>query len=198
MNGEWLRARGAWRAVFGGLSTSPLAWATMLHRLIALVLLSALAAAADFRTLNFRDLCAGVEEKEQTLGPISLPQKETLGVHAFQVRAYNRDVFMNYFCPKASLFTNHYAFPIEQFDDAVRTYRHTNGRLVSIYGSPVLDPPPSLVGTNTESLVGGPDRTKYSGAWRTSHAFVTISIMPNQPSEVSGWRVFGVMEQASK
>ena len=186
----------------GGYARAPLAHpsdrATMLNRLIALVLLSAPASAADFRPLKLGDACAGVEEKEQALESISLPRMDTPGVHAFQVREYDRDLFVSYFCPKGNLFTGSYSFPIEEFDDAVKTYRRTNDGLVSNYDSPVLDSPPSLVGTDTESLVGGPDRTKYSAAWRTSRALVTISIMPNQPSEVNGRRVFFLTGQTSK
>ena len=166
--------------------------ADMLYRLVALVLLSAPASAADFRTLNFGDPCGRVEEKELGLGPISLLRKDTPGVHPLQVREYDRDLFTTYFCPTGNLFTGNYSLQIEQFDDAVKTYRHTYGRPVSMSGSPVLDSPSSLVGTDTKSLVGGPDRTKYSAAWRTSRAFVTLSIMPNEPSEVNGWRVFSV------
>jgi hypothetical protein len=172
----------------------------MLHRLILLVFLSTPVCAADFRTLNFGDTCAGAEEKEKTLGPVSVPWKQMpdADIHAFQVREYDRDLVITYLCPEGNLLTGNYSLPIEQFDDAAKTYRHTYGRLVSTYGSVVLDSSRSLVGMDIESLLGGPNRTKYSAAWQTSRASIMISIMPNQPSEVHGWRVFVVAGSTSK
>lgn len=172
----------------------------MLHRLILLVCLSTSVCATDFRTFNFADTSAGAEEKEKALGSASVSWKPISDAHshAFQALAYDRDLVITYSSRKDNFFTANYSFPTEQFDAAMKVYRHTYGRLISTYDSPVLDPSPSLVGTDVESLVGGPDRTKYSAAWWTAHASIMISIMPNQPSEVLGWRMFVVVGQTAR
>lgn len=198
--GQTVCARGSARALACGPSTSPLDRADMLPRLILLVCLATPVCAADFRIFNVGDTCARAEEERKPLGSIFVPwrQMSNAHIHAFQVLEYDRHLGITYSCRKDDFFTVDYSFPTERFDAAMKTHRHTDGRSVSTYGSPALDPSPSLVGTDVESLIGGPDRTKYSAAWWTSRASIMISIMPNQPWEVRGWRTFVVVGQTAK
>lgn len=172
----------------------------MFHRLILLAFLSNPVCAADFRGLNFGDTCAGAGEKEKELVSVSGLLKQVSGAdtQTFQAREHGPNLVMTYFCPKGNLLTGNYSLPIEQSDDAVKPYRGTGDRSVLTDGSPVLDSSPLLVGTDTEFLLGGPGRTKYSAGWRTSRALIMISIMPNQPWEVRSWRSFVLLGQTSK
>lgn len=172
----------------------------MVYRFFALALLSTSVGATDFRTLNFGDLCAGVEAKEKALGSVAVPSKQMAGadIYAFQVREYDRDVFMTYFCPKGKLFTGNYSFPIERFDDAVKSYRHTYDWLVSIYGTPGLDSTTRRVETDAKhSGAGAPDPTNYGAAWQTPRASISLLIVANQPGEVNGWRILVVIGRRS-
>lgn len=173
----------------------------MLLRFIALALLSAPVAAADFRTLNFGDSCADVEGKERALGAVAVPWKQISGadIYAFKIREYDRDLVMTYFCPKGKFFTGNYSYPIEQLDDAVKSYRGAYDWLISTYGAPFLDASPWQVGADSkESGRIASDPKKYMTDWRTARLSITMMIAPNLPAEPPGWRVFIVVGERKK
>ena len=151
------------------------------------------ASAADFRALDIGQACAAAPEWELTHGSTLIPWNAGPGaeVYAFDVRQFDRRVLATYFCLKGELFTGNYSFPIEPLEEAVESYRDTYGKLMAIYGLPFVDSSPW--NPNGEPRAVSPDPRKYMTNWRTERISVTISIMPNRPTESAGWRVFIVI-----
>ena len=174
---------------------------TMLGRLIATILVSAPVVAADFRTLDIGAQCDSVPAREQARGSVAIPWGEVSGadVYAFKARDYDRDLVLMYFCPKGSLFSGNYFFPVEKLEKAVTSFHNAYDLLVSVYGAPFIDNTPWQAGESTkdERFVSAEPR-KYMASWRTPRLHVAMSIMPSHASEGPGWRVFVVISRIQK
>jgi hypothetical protein len=167
---------------------------SMLGRLIAMILISAPAGAANFRGLEFGAPCAAAPAHEQARGSVAIPWKTNPGadVYAFTGREYNRDLVIIYACPQGTLVSGNYMFPVEQLEKTVSTYRDVHDRLVSIYGAPFIDSPPWQVGTKDPRGISQHPQ-KYITSWRTPILNVAMSIL--RTNEPPGWRVFVVIDR---
>jgi hypothetical protein len=173
----------------------------MLRVLVALALLSAPVGAADFRVLDFGDACASIQAREEPLGSVAIPWQKISGadIYAFKGREFNRELLITYFCPKGTLFSGNYYFPVEPLDVAVTSYRAAYDLLVSMYGAPFFDTSPWQVGANDKDPRAiASDPQKYTTAWKTPRLHVALSLMPNFPSEGPGRRVFIVVTRLKK
>jgi hypothetical protein len=159
----------------------------------ALTMLSTSASAADFRALDIGQSCASAREWEVARGSTPMPGRAGAGadVYAFTGREFDRNLYFSYFCMHGDLFTGNYSFPIESLEQAVDSYRDVHGLLLSRYGDPFVDNSPWNRDSDKRSIAT--DSSKYMTNWRTPRVSATLSIMPNQPTEKSGWRVFLVI-----
>jgi hypothetical protein len=165
-----------------------------MHKLaLVLTMLAMSATAADFRALDIGQSCASAREWEVAHGSTPVPGRTGPGadIYAFEGREFDRDLFLSYFCMHGDLFTGNYSFPIESLDQAAASYRDVHDRLLSIYGDTSVDNSPWNGIADRRSIAT--DSSKYMTYWKTSRVTATLSIMPNQPNENPGWRVFLVI-----
>jgi hypothetical protein len=149
--------------------------------------------AADFRALEMGQSCATAPQWEIAHGSTQVPGNASAGAETlgFNVEAFNRAIFASYFCVKGKLFTGNYSFPIETWTRVVESYRMAYQTLQSTYGTPNLEDPPRSADANEPP--NAVNTRRYLTTWRTARLSVVMSIMPNQPTEPSGWRVFVVI-----
>jgi hypothetical protein len=176
-----------------------------LVRLLAAILIAAPVSASDFRTLDLGATCDGVQAREQARGSVSIPSQKNSGaeVYAFRGRDFGRDLTLEYFCPKGTLFSGNYLFPVEQLETAVTSYHNAYDLLVSRYGAPFFDNTPWQVGRSTSEVRKHRrfltlDPREYMTAWKTPHLFVVTHLMSIHESEGRGWRVVVVIGPTKK
>lgn len=169
-----------------------------MYRFTALMLTLAMSAtAADFRALNIGESCASAREWEFAKGstPTQLPNSSGNSyLLGFQGQALGRDVYLSYLCRDGVLFTGNYSFPVESWDEAVESYRQIHDEMLSINGDTSMDASPwnGNVGPTSTSL----ESPKYATTWSSARVVTSLSLMRNQPSEKTGWRVFIVVGPA--
>jgi hypothetical protein len=158
------------------------------------------AGAADFRALNFGDSCVDVDKREAALGSVAGPhnhQEGTTGtydIYEFQVREFERDLHITYFCRNGALLTGNYYFPLEPLETAARSFRDTYQYFESGYGVASADTTPwGSGGLKHWPVASNP--AKYTTYWESANLMATMSIQPNHPEEPSGWRVFIVVRK---
>jgi hypothetical protein len=169
---------------------------SMLGRLIAMILISAPAGAADFGGSDFGAPCDAAIAHERARGSLAIPWNTipAADIYVFSGREYNRDLGITYFCPKGTLARVNYLFPIEHPEKTISSYRDVYDVLISVYGAPFFDTTPWQVGGNTKDpSVISPDPQKYMTSWRTPLLDVNMTI--GLDSESQGWRVLVVMDQ---
>jgi hypothetical protein len=149
------------------------------------------ATAADFRALDIGQSCVSAQDWEVSKGSAPIPERMGPDIYAFNGREFDRDIFLSYFCVNGALFTGNYSFPIESLERAAATYRDIHARLLSTYGDAFVDNSPWNSDGDRRFIASVASR--YMTNWRTSRVSATLTIMPNQPSEQSGWRVFLVI-----
>jgi hypothetical protein len=165
-----------------------------MHKLASVLTMFAMSAtAADFRALDIAQSCASAREWEVARGSTPMPGRTGAGadIYAFTGREFDRHLYFSYFCAHGDLFTGNYSFPIESLEQAVDSYRDVHSILLSTYGNAFVDNSPWNGDGDRRSIAT--DSSKYMTNWRTSRVSATLSIMPNQPTEKSGWRVFLVI-----
>lgn len=185
-------------AFYGGARIAAARFGSMLGFFVAMIVISAPAGAAEFRTLDLGAPCDAVPAREQARGSVAIPWKQIPGadVYAFTGREYERDLVIMYFCPQGNLFSGNYFFPIEQPEKTVTSYRDVYDLLVSVYGAPFVDSTPWQVGGSTKDpRVISPDPQKYMTMWRTPLLNVNMAIGLNRESEGPGSRVFVVISR---
>ena len=164
--------------------------------LIAMILISAPANAADFRGLDFGAPCDTAPAHEQARGSVAIPWKTIPGadVYAFTGREYNRDLVITYFCPHGALFSGNYFLPIEQPEKALSSYRDVYDLLVAVYGAPFDDTTPWQVGGSTKDpgFISS-DPRKYTTSWMTPFLYVGMAI--GRSNESPDLRVFVMIKR---
>jgi hypothetical protein len=163
----------------------------MLRGYVALVLLSAPAAAADFRTLDLGDACGPVQVREKALGSVAIPWPHWAGadIYAFTGRDFDRALTFTYFCTNGRLYSGAYYFPVETLDDAFKTYRAVYESLRFTYGDPSVEDAPWQTGPNSNPLAMPAENRAYTTAWKTPRLDVNMGLASNYPSERPGRRV---------
>lgn len=167
----------------------------MLSRFLAVILISPLVNAADFRILDFGATCEGVQVREQGA------EIAGAGAHAFSGQDFARGVTVKYLCGKKEwpLFVGNYLFPIEPLGKAVTSYHKVYVRLISIYGTPYLDTTRWQVGARTKDQRNiNPDPRKYGTYWKTPRLLINLVMTQSYKSRVRGWRAFVVISPSKK
>jgi len=155
--------------------------------------LSMQVSAADFRVADFGAPCAGIAEREESLGSSSIGWNPSGPEFlAFKGAEFGREVAILYLCPKGALFAGNYFFPNERFDDALKSLRSVYDELVSKYGKPYLDNTPWQGDADPRGFQSDPRR--YMVTWRAARVRTTLSVMPEDKSELA-WHVFVVVGQ---
>jgi hypothetical protein len=157
---------------------------------LPLILFSLSAGAADFRALDIGDSCGPIAawEAAHSSTPTSWKAAPGLDVHAFEVDQFDRRILANYLCTKGVFLAGNYYFAVEPLAQAVETYREVYTRFSVEYGAPFSDSSPW--NTRRGPDVVSPDPRRYMTSWRTTRAQTIMNLMPNWPTESSGWRIF--------
>lgn len=160
---------------------------------LVFVFLSMQVTAADFRVADFGAPCAGIGEREEALGSSSIAWNPSgPEFRAFKGTEFGREVSILYLCPKGALFTGNYFFRNETFDDALKTLRSVYDKLISTYGTPYLDNTPWQSDADPRGVQS--DSRRYMVTWRAARVKTTITVMPEDTSELA-WHVFVVVGQ---
>jgi hypothetical protein len=163
-----------------------------------LTLFATQTSASDFRAVDIGQPCSSVQAWEIAQGSTQIPWTAPTGAetYAFKARQFDQQIVVMYFCIHGSLFTGNYFFPIELLKQAVESYRSVDEKLLSSYGETFIDNSPwNRYG---EMRLVAPDARNYMTVWTTARVSTTLSLMPNQPSENPGLRVFLVISAARK
>jgi hypothetical protein len=157
---------------------------------LLLILFSLSAGAADFRALDIGDSCAPIAAWEAAHSSTPTPWKAAPGLEvlAFEVDQFDRRILANYLCTKGVLLAGNYYFAVEPLEQAVETYREVYSRFLVEYGAPFSDSSPWNPRGGPEAV--SPDPRRYMTSWRTARVQTVINVMPNWPTESSGWRLF--------
>ena len=156
------------------------------------LLISVQAFGADFRVLDFGRSCTSVREREEGLGSKQIAWNPSGAEFlAFEAQEFDRQVSILYFCPKGSLFTGNYFFPLEDLDAALRSLRAVYDNLNSLHGRPFLDSTPWEKYADPRFVMADP--RKYTVTWRASRIRTTISLAPGHDRSDSTWQVFVVL-----
>lgn len=161
--------------------------------LFILAVLAARADAADFRVLNIGDACAGVEAKEAALGSKAIPRNDTPRAYAlaFEAKEFGRDLVVLYLCNEGRLSSGTYRLPLEELDNAVKSFRNIHDQLLERYGTPLLDSSPWHVRDATQPATISSQPSEYSTDWSTPRVFAHLMIghgrKPN--GSLGGWKV---------
>ena len=168
----------------------------MLKLALAATIFSLSATAADFRALDIGQSCTTAREWEVARGSTPMPGRTGAGadIYAFTGREFDRDLFFSYFCMHGELFTGNYSFPIESLEQAAESYRDVHAILLSTYGDAFVDNSP-WSGDGDRRFMAT-ELSRFNTNWRTSRVSATLTIMPSQTGEKSGWRVFLVIASA--
>jgi hypothetical protein len=169
----------------------------MRHLALTILAWSGIASAADFRVLDLGARCADIALLEASLGSTKVEWTPIEGAQVFGFRgsAFDRSLLFTYLCKHDVLMTGNYFFPIENLDTAVSSYRAVHDNLSGTYGAPRLDNSPWMQ-PYLEPRALQQDPRKYVTTWDNSRVAITISIMPAQPSEPEGLRVFVLYRRA--
>jgi len=162
----------------------------MKHIAVALVLVTGPAVSADFRVLDIGAPCTEIAAQEIALGSRQVPWSPVEGVtvFAFEGKAFGASVDLTYVCSHGALLTGNYFFPIEELAAATARYEGLHKKIPATYGEPESDNTPWMRPLDSRWLQA--DAKRFQTTWNTSRILVTTSIMPSQPSERTGWRVF--------
>jgi hypothetical protein len=161
--------------------------------LVLLLIIAARADAADFRVLNIGDACVGVEAKEAALGSKAVPRNDTprTVAYAFEAKEFGRDLVVLYLCSEGRLYSGNYRLPLEELDDAVKSFRSVHDELSEKYGTPFLDSSPWHVRDVTQPAIISSQPSEYSTDWKTPRVYAHLMIVQGrQPNgSLGGWKV---------
>ncbi|MGC1458179.1 MAG: hypothetical protein WA825_07875 [Steroidobacteraceae bacterium] len=165
----------------------------MKYCLLLLIVFAARADAADFRVLNIGDACVGLEAKEAALGSKAIPRNGTPNTvtNAFEAKEFGRDVVVLYLCNEGRLNTGNYRLPLEDLNDAVKSFRNVHDQLLRKYGTSFLDSSPWHVRDVTQPAIISSQPNEYYTEWRTPRLLAHLMIVQGrQPNgSIGGWTV---------
>ena len=165
----------------------------MKYCLLLLGFLAVRADAADFRVLNFGDACAEVEAKEVALGSKVMPRNDTprTVAAAFEAQEFGRNLVVLYSCKEGRFYSGNYQLPLEELDDAVRSFREVHDQLLEKYGTPLLDSSPWHEREVTQPATISSQPSKCSTDWRTPRVWAHLMIVRGlqRNGSIGGWQV---------
>jgi hypothetical protein len=162
----------------------------MIRCTLLLLVLSAAASAGDFRTLDFGQSCDNVVEAEKGLGSVQVAPKVNMkGLTAFTGEAFGRQVEIAYFCVDGKLLAGDYYLPLEEHEEALKTYRMIYDTFNGTYGAPSSDNTPWQFGA-TDAY---PDAVRknphgYYVTWATPRVSVTALFARMEGESDPAWR----------
>jgi hypothetical protein len=169
----------------------PLDFAQMHTSLLVLTAFAAHAGAADFRNLNLGASCASVPAFEHSVGSREVPWQGAEGLegYSFEGTAFSRLVSINYFCNEGRFDSGHYVFPLDTLAASAENYRWVHQQLFRTHGPPFIDSTPWLVEEmNRDPRSVQPDPRDYLTSWRLGNLWISVSLVPSNAVERSGWR----------
>ena len=195
------RARGACYRIPAARSTRTLDLADMRSLLLAAIVLTAPAQAADFGVLDFGSPCDSIRALEEARNSVPIPwaRSEDEGFHAFRGRAFERDASIIYACVKGHLCTGNYFFPEESLEAAVESYHKFYNDFVVLYGAPILDNSPWQLGAaSMDPRLIAADPRRYMISWQTSRVHASMRLFPPTISDGALWQVSVIMSAVNK
>jgi len=104
------------------------------------VLFATMAAAADFRTLDFGATCDNIESLEAARGATLFEGRLPSGYQfAFRVRETERDAVVGYACKDGRFFRGAYIFDVKDGEEATQVYAAIKRRVTKELGAPSYD-----------------------------------------------------------
>jgi hypothetical protein len=133
-------------------------------------------------SFNVGDSCALIIEAERRLGSVPIPgwpKGATGESHAYNTRAFSRNVTVSYQCLGGKLFGGMYMLPLEEPSIAVRSLHEIYNQLLVLHGTPLLDNTPWQVQDGPATPITVPaDSNRYLVDWNTDSASVALRTVP--------------------
>ena len=165
----------------------------MIRIALLLLVFPVATSAGDFRTLDFGESCANVVEAEKGLGSVQVPPKVNMtGLTAFTGKDLGRPVEIAYLCRDGKLFLGDTLLPLEEPDEALKTYKMVYDTFNGIYGVPALDNTPWQFGSTTDAYAY-PDIIRknphgYYVTWMTPRLSITALLACVEVESGPCWR----------
>jgi hypothetical protein len=157
---------------------------------MAAAALSTVAAAADFRVLDFDTACDGVTALETARGSAAFEGQLPSGFQfAFRGREMDRDVVFAYACHEGRFYRGAYIFEAKDEADATALYRALKQRVTRERGAPSYDFASREHRQKMEGAGATLSRVDTQVAfWNDGHSEAHASVGEPSPTR-PGWRV---------
>jgi hypothetical protein len=152
-------------------------------------LVATIAAATDFRVLDFDTSCDNVASLEAAKGAMPFEGKLLSGYQfAFRVREMDRDAVVGYSCKDGKFYRGAYIFDAKDGDDATQLYTAIKQRVTKELGAPYYDFASKEYRRKMQAVGAELSRTDTQAAfWNAKNSEAHASVA--EPSQSRGWRV---------